>query len=176
MSKTEKINSDENINTELCPCGSGKKYDECCGAIISGAKSAASPEDLMRARYTAFTKGEVDFIYNTIAAEKREENDRAGIEQWSKNSKWLGLEIHNTKIDSENPDIGFVEFTATYIERGIKLPHHELAEFHKINGVWFFYDGQLISQPPLVRAEAKIGRNDPCPCGSGKKYKKCCGK
>ncbi len=27
-----------------------------------------------------------------------------------------------------------------------------------------------------VRKEAKIGRNDPCPCGSGKKYKKCCGK
>ncbi len=26
-----------------------------------------------------------------------------------------------------------------------------------------------------VRAEKKIGRNDPCPCGSGKKYKKCCG-
>jgi preprotein translocase subunit SecA len=30
--------------------------------------------------------------------------------------------------------------------------------------------------PRPVRAGAKIGRNDPCPCGSGKKYKKCCGK
>lgn len=28
----------------------------------------------------------------------------------------------------------------------------------------------------MVRNENKIGRNDPCPCGSGKKYKKCCGK
>lgn len=28
----------------------------------------------------------------------------------------------------------------------------------------------------IVRNENKIGRNDPCPCGSGKKYKKCCGK
>ena len=27
-----------------------------------------------------------------------------------------------------------------------------------------------------VRNEEKVGRNDPCPCGSGKKYKKCCGK
>jgi len=26
------------------------------------------------------------------------------------------------------------------------------------------------------RSEPKVGRNDPCPCGSGKKYKKCCGK
>ena len=29
-------------------------------------------------------------------------------------------------------------------------------------------------QKPIVRAGSKIGRNDPCPCGSGKKYKKCC--
>ena len=29
---------------------------------------------------------------------------------------------------------------------------------------------------PVVRDEPKTGRNDPCPCGSGKKYKKCCGK
>jgi len=28
---------------------------------------------------------------------------------------------------------------------------------------------------PTVRDEDKVGRNDPCPCGSGKKYKKCCG-
>ena len=28
---------------------------------------------------------------------------------------------------------------------------------------------------PIVRSEPKVGRNDPCPCGSGKKYKKCCG-
>ena len=30
-------------------------------------------------------------------------------------------------------------------------------------------------QIPYQRESAKIGRNDPCPCGSGKKYKKCCG-
>ncbi|HYT08816.1 MAG TPA: preprotein translocase subunit SecA [Rugosimonospora sp.] len=30
--------------------------------------------------------------------------------------------------------------------------------------------------PKPVRTGAKVGRNDPCPCGSGKKYKKCCGK
>jgi hypothetical protein len=29
--------------------------------------------------------------------------------------------------------------------------------------------------PPIVNKTAAIGRNDPCPCGSGKKYKKCCG-
>ena len=34
-------------------------------------------------------------------------------------------------------------------------------------------DFQPVQQ--VVRGAAKIGRNDPCPCGSGKKYKKCCG-
>jgi preprotein translocase subunit SecA len=30
--------------------------------------------------------------------------------------------------------------------------------------------------PPVKRETRKVGRNEPCPCGSGKKYKKCCGK
>ena len=33
-----------------------------------------------------------------------------------------------------------------------------------------------VAQGPYKRKEAKIGRNDPCPCGSGKKYKQCCGR
>ena len=31
-----------------------------------------------------------------------------------------------------------------------------------------------IDEPDMLAAEGKVGRNDPCPCGSGKKYKKCC--
>ena len=36
-------------------------------------------------------------------------------------------------------------------------------------------DGTLKKQP-VRNAGKKVGRNDPCPCGSGKKYKKCCGR
>ena len=36
--------------------------------------------------------------------------------------------------------------------------------------------GEEQSKKPTVRDEDKVGRNDPCPCGSGKKYKKCCGR
>ncbi len=35
---------------------------------------------------------------------------------------------------------------------------------------------QMPIQQPYVREQPKVGRNDPCPCGSGKKYKKCCGR
>ncbi|MBE6713801.1 MAG: preprotein translocase subunit SecA [Ruminococcaceae bacterium] len=36
-------------------------------------------------------------------------------------------------------------------------------------------DGTLKKKPVVKKASEKVGRNDPCPCGSGKKYKKCCG-
>ena len=36
-------------------------------------------------------------------------------------------------------------------------------------------EGQRPQQPAANRGEVKVGRNDPCPCGSGKKYKKCHG-
>ena len=52
---------------------------------------------------------------------------------------------------------------------GIK---HEISEFHLIDNKWYYVDGKkpAIQEPTT----AKIGRNDSCPCGSGKKYKKCC--
>jgi SWIM/SEC-C metal-binding protein len=34
----------------------------------------------------------------------------------------------------------------------------------------------LLNRPKPVVTEKKVGRNEPCPCGSGKKYKRCCGK
>ncbi len=39
-----------------------------------------------------------------------------------------------------------------------------------------FWNSQHVAQQPHVREEKKVYPNDPCPCGSGKKYKKCCGK
>ena len=86
------------------------------------------------------------------------------------------MKIVNTDFEDNTEDSGKVEFIASYADRGVKLEHHELAEFKRVDGEWFFYDGQLVAQHPFVRVEPKIGRNDPCPCGSGKKYKKCCGR
>lgn len=40
--------------------------------------------------------------------------------------------------------------------------------------MWDFLDDDEKATLPFVRAQPKVGRNDPCPCGSGKKYKKCC--
>ena len=83
-----------------------------------------------------------------------------------------GLEIVAAKGGPDDSE-GQVEFIARFREKGVKKAHHELAEFKKEAGRWYFTDGKSAPQRPLV--SAKVGRNDPCSCGSGKKYKKCCG-
>ncbi|MBN2195705.1 MAG: SEC-C domain-containing protein [Polyangiaceae bacterium] len=68
-----------------------------------------------------------------------------------------------------------MEFVARYKLKGVALNHRERAEFKRHHGKWYFVDGEQIAGPP-VRVERVPGRNDPCYCGSGKKYKKCHGK
>jgi SEC-C motif-containing protein len=64
---------------------------------------------------------------------------------------------------------------AIYHEKGKVVRHHELAEFAKEDGQWYFVDGRAPKHVQSIRQGPKIGRNDPCPCGSGRKFKKCCG-
>lgn len=161
---------------DLCPCCSGKTYGECCEPIIKGTKKAPTAESLMRARYSAYEKQEIDFIINSCEDSKDiGEIDRRATEDWSKNSTWHGLKILRTEKGTEDDDEGIVEFEATYTKKQIRDVHHEIAYFKKINGEWLYSVGQL-KTTTVVREGAKIGRNEPCPCGSGKKYKKCCGR
>ncbi|MDC7126553.1 MAG: YchJ family protein [Spirochaetales bacterium] len=155
-----------------CPCGSGKAYDACCGQYISGTKLAPTPEALMRSRYTAYVKHNIDYIVDTHNPERIHRLDRKSTEEWSNNSEWLGLEIIKTE-DKENE--GTVEFVAKFRQDGVDYDHHEVSTFLKLDGEWFFDDGYTPSAT-VVRDTPKVGRNEPCPCGSGKKYKKCCGK
>ncbi|MBQ9980827.1 MAG: preprotein translocase subunit SecA [Oscillospiraceae bacterium] len=56
------------------------------------------------------------------------------------------------------------------VQRGEEVKRQEVA---KVTGASGATDGSVKRQP--VKNTNKVGRNDPCPCGSGKKYKKCCG-
>jgi SEC-C motif-containing protein len=163
------------MTTEPCPCGSQKPFSACCGPALSGASAPASPEALMRSRYTAFVKHDIDYIYKTVAPARRGEFDRQGIEAWSRESDWMGLEIVTTEKGGPGDDTGSVEFVAKYKEGGEERRHDELATFVKIDGRWYFEDGKMPSVKPVRNEGPKVGRNDPCPCGSGKKYKKCHG-
>ena len=158
-----------------CPCGSGRAYAECCELYISGKAKAPSAEALMRSRYSAYVEHEIDYIINTCLRRGKNDIDPKSTREWSEQSTWLGLKILSTEKGSYADNEGVVEFEAVYERDGLREEHHEKAKFKKENGEWFFDDGHVIPRT-VVRASPKTGRNESCPCGSGKKYKHCCGR
>jgi SEC-C motif domain protein len=157
-----------------CPCGSGITYADCCEPVISGAHPAATAEQLMRARYAAYVKVDTDFLFATTHPDHRNGYDHEGTKAWAANAEWEGLEIVASQGGGAADATGKVEFVARFREKGALREHHELAHFLRGKEGWFFTEGTMVRPKPLV--SAKIGRNEPCPCGSGAKYKKCCGK
>ena len=160
----------------LCPCQSEKHFGECCEPILSGARQAETAEQLMRARYTAYTRVEMDFIEHTHDPATRSELDMPESREWAETTKWTGLEIVETTRGRLEDGLGTVEFKATFeTDEGPQI-HHELSQFVKKDGRWFYSDSRHPKGHTVVRDQPKVGRNDPCSCGSGKKFKKCCGK
>ncbi|MGA2654830.1 MAG: YchJ family protein [Gammaproteobacteria bacterium] len=149
----------------LCPCQSQKSYAQCCEPFITGNARPQTPEQLMRSRYTAYTQANTDYIVATMQGKPLEGYDKEASKKWAQSVKWLGLEV----IDAPKPQAkkGFVEFIASYEENGEVKNIHERSEFARIGGGtrWYYVAGQT----------PKVERNALCPCGSGKKYKKCCG-
>ncbi len=159
-----------------CPCGSGARYSACCKPYHTGDAQPATAEALMRARYSAFATGRVDYIRDTLHPRARKDHDDDAVRRWSKESEWLGFEIVSARGGGEADARGTVEFIARFKAGGEEQVHHEKAEFARVDGRWTFVDGKLVAGAPVVREAPKVGRNDPCPCGSGKKYKQCHGR
>jgi len=152
---------------EKCPCGSGKLYANCCKPYIKGKENAPTPEALMRSRYSAYVLHEIDYILDTC---KGKDNIlRSSVEDWSNNSVWLGLEIMSSD------ETGKVEFKAVYEQGRLRNVHHELACFEKMDERWLYVSGKVFGVP-VTRSGIRQGRNEYCACGSGKKYKHCCGR
>lgn len=158
-----------------CPCGKGESIESCCGPYLSGEQIPDTAEALMRSRYSAFATGNVDYILATHDPDKSSEVDRSGTEAWAKNSEWLGFELVSAEKGLPGDDAGVIEFVAKYKLKGVTMAHRERAIFRKHRDRWVFVDGQMVNGPPVKRNEPRVGRNDPCPCGSGKKYKRCHG-
>ncbi len=157
-----------------CPCGSGQSFAACCEPVVKRIKPAGTAEELMRARYSAYATGAVDFILHSTHPDRHEECDRKAVQQWSDSSQWHGLQIVSTSRGGEQDVDGEVEFKVDFTENRMRNSLHETATFKRVDGTWFYYDGEVHAPKPYVRSEGKVNRNDPCPCGSGKKHKKCC--
>jgi SEC-C motif-containing protein len=159
-----------------CPCTSGKPFSSCCRPYLKGEKKAPTAEVLMRSRYSAFANHAVEYIRDTIDPDHRSDFDEKSIRKWSEGSEWPRLEIIKCEKGGDGDTEGTVEFVAHYLTDNKPLKYHEIARFKKRGDQWYYIDGTMVGEKPFVRTEPKTGRNDPCPCGSGKKYKKCCGK
>ena len=163
-----------------CPCRSVDQnklqYENCCGPFVEGKKKAPTAEALMRSRYSAYVVKNINYIDQTQVTVANEVFDKEEALKWAESSEWMGLEIRKTTKGEENDSTGTVEFVAHYKDKasGTELHHHETSLFQKQNGEWKFKEGQIHGGQPVRRLEPKIGRNDPCSCGSGKKSKKCC--
>lgn len=159
---------------ESCPCGSGITYTKCCQPLVNEEQSAETAVQLMRARYSAYTTAAIDFLFNTTHPDHRKGYDHDGTQKWAENSEWLGLEIIGTSLGGPEDATGEVEFIARFRENDIPREHHERGHFTREEGRWYFTNGEMVKPKPVT--STKIGRNSPCTCGSGRKYKKCCGK
>ena len=157
-----------------CPCGTGRAYSACCGLYIDGTESAPTAEALMRSRYTAYTRAAIGYVTATHDPATRDGHDPEQARAWAEGSEWLGLEIVSTEAGGRDDDAGKVEFIARFKNDDGEQAHHELSTFSRQDGVWYFTDGDVLGPQQVRRASPKVGRNDPCPCGSGKKFKKCC--
>ncbi|MBU1247500.1 MAG: YchJ family protein [Proteobacteria bacterium] len=157
-----------------CPCGSGAAFEACCGPIISGETPAPTAEALMRSRYSAFATCAIDHLHDSLAPGTRDDFNFDETRKWAESSTWLGLEIATVEGGGEDDKEGIVEFTASFKQEAGASTHRERGNFKKIDGQWYYVDGKVLGPTTIVK-DKKIGRNEPCPCGSGKKFKKCCG-
>jgi SEC-C motif-containing protein len=140
-------------------------YGACCEPFINGDQQAPTPGQLMRSRYSAYVKQCVDYLLATWHPNCQAVNSRDAITDSCKNTQWLGLTLVEEKA-GQHADEGYVEFIARFTGEGTTpLAIHERSRFLRLGQRWYYIDG----------IHPQLGRNAACPCGSGKKYKKCCG-
>ena len=151
-----------------CPCNSNHNYIDCCQPVVEGNSDPTNAEQLMRSRYSAFVNHNVDYLFDSLLPDKRQSDERKRIENSFKDTKWVGLKILNKTHGGQSDATGTVEFVAFYYQTGSTLVRqlHENSSFIKSDEKWFYVNGKPL--PPV-----KLGRNELCYCGSGKKYKKC---
>jgi SEC-C motif domain protein len=157
-------------STTPCLCGSTLAYSDCCQPFHTGEKIPATAEALMRSRYTAYALRDGAYLQATWDATKRPES----IDFSRENIEWLRLEITEIKKGGVKDNKGLVTFKAFYSQEGEEYSMNEISRFTKHDGRWFYLDG-TIKSIGKVGGQVNLGKNAPCACGSGKKFKRCCG-
>ncbi len=172
---------------ELCPCGQQVEnqrlsYQACCQPYHLG-ELPQTPEQLMRSRYSAFVLKLHDYLIATHHPQHLNGLTKTTLDQEAKNwdchnfsemesgqkngdrhNFWLGLNVNHSQM---NGDKGSVEFHAWYKDKGELDAIHEVSQFVREEGRWFYTTGEQLN--PIYPK-----RNEMCICNSGKKFKQCC--
>lgn len=126
----------------------------------------------MRSRFTAHAVRDFQHLHRTYLPTSTKpyapEPDASEL-------AWTRLVVHAHEAGPRE-DLAFVDFTAYFADEGGEQAIHEKSEFRRVAGSWFYTRAVRSGPAPMKAAAGKVGRNDPCPCGSGKKYKHCCGR
>lgn len=152
-----------NKTTALCPCQSTKNYEDCCGRFHHHNTLPETAEQLMHSRYTAYVLKNIPYIVETTVPSQQKLLATQDLQDWADNTQWLGLQILKTEILTKQHSA--VEFQAIFQSEKGEQVHQERSIFVKIDGRWYFVDPTV----PLPTMK------QPCLCGSGKKFKHCCG-
>jgi len=121
---------------DRCPCGSGTAYGNCCGGILSGRRSADTPEQLMRSRYTAYVVKDADYLVRTTHPSSRVDGLAESIRAWMRKVEWIKLHVVATEGDR-------IEFIAEYLTDTAPGRHHECSVFKKSGGEWCYLGEEL---------------------------------
>ena len=158
-------------------------YHQCCAPLHTQAQFAATAEQLMRSRYSAFVLQNIDYIVATTLPSQQPLLDILAISSWAKQTDWAGLEIinHTPKIGKRHAQVEFKAFFK--VDQDLQY-HHELSTFVKAKvqtdnntakdktiEKWFFVDPTV----DMAAHGKTISQKQPCICGSGEKFKRCCG-
>ncbi|OJZ67962.1 zinc chelation protein SecC [Mycobacterium paraffinicum] len=120
---------------EPCPCGSGERYGACCEPLHHGEVQARTAEELMRSRYSAFARGDADYLFRTWHPRTRPSDVTV-----DPGSTWIGLDVIDTVAGGPQDDWGEVEFTARYESAGRADTLRERSRFARRAGRWFYLD------------------------------------
>ena len=164
---------------QQCPCGSGRTLAQCCGPYMDGAVWPDNAETLMRSRYSAYVLGRYQWLVDSTHPDYRDDISVEKLTEQASDVLWLRLDVGRTENSvpaGQNGELfDVVEFHAYYEMEGIPRQLGERSFFARHEDKIYYVDGVALRPEAYRRPEAKVGRNDPCPCGSGKKHKKCCG-
>ncbi|TVQ87732.1 MAG: hypothetical protein EA400_10690 [Chromatiaceae bacterium] len=131
--------------TDPCPCGSGHEFGACCGPYLDGSIEPPTALALMRSRYTANTLGREDYLQATWHPETRPA--QPGV---APAVRWSGLRVLETRAGNPEDTTGMVEFIALYRVGSRPYRLHEISQFSRAGGRWYYRSGTAgaANKPP----------------------------